>query len=314
MNLFATDKLEAAAAGDLETLITYDAHGLLLAPGESAQAFASRVRKLAANIAEVRQEVSRDGRLEFLDTRLRREDEIPPAVFESARRQTHELYRFAIDWVPGFFTDYKMGLLHAGCAFYSYDDFFALFILRKSFQKREKWLIYSRTELMAHELCHIAHVGFRSLNYEELFAYQTATSGFRKLVGGVLRTPKDTYLILGSVLCLLVAQVTNVLIRPPELWNSFPMPLIFGLVPLVIGVVVARYLTYRRRWRRAQNRLADCFGIQDTLAVTFRCSEAEIALLAAMRESEQLRQWLTERQAESLRWQVILARFAKDGF
>ncbi len=308
MSLFTGNLLQQVREGNLEALERFDQHGLILGPEESPAQLADRVANLRDNFAEMRQELGRDGKLEFLGTQLRQDDAIPNAVFEAARTRTSELYGFEIDWVPGFFSNYKMGFLHAGCAFYSYEDFFALFVLRKSFQKREKWLIYSRTELMTHELCHIAHVSFRSLNYEEIFAYQTATSAFRRIAGGVLRTTTDTVIILGALAALMVAQILNVSLRPPELWNSFPMPLVFALAFGAIGLVILRYMWYHRRWRRALARLTEALDARRARAVLFRCSDEEIASLAALEKSA-VSPWLAERRQQELRWQVIGRRF-----
>jgi len=308
--LFTADNLARVAADDLPMLASYDAHGILLGKGETGAQLASRVRQLAGRIAELRQELSRDGQVDFGFTHFAAGDEIPAAAFAAARARTEELYGFSIDWVPGFYTHYRMGLLHAGCAFYSYEDYFALFVLRRSFQTRERWLIYSRSELMAHELCHIAHLGLNSRSYEEVFAYQTATSFFRRWVGGVLRTPRETYLLLGTVLALLGAQVLNLTLRPPERWHSFPMPLLFGLAGAVIAGIVAQYLVALRRLRRAQRALGLVGAAATARAILFRCTDEEIAALAALPpRPAAVAAWLAERQAGELRWRVTLHRF-----
>ena len=137
---------------------------------------------------------------------------------------------------------------------YSYEDFFAIFIIRKAFKQKEKWVIYSRTELMAHELCHVAHIGFRIRNYEEIFAYQTSESLFRRMIGGMLRTTTDTYLLLASMLVMLVSQVINVTTRSPSEWHEFPMPLIYGTILLIFAYILFRYLFYWNRFRRARRK------------------------------------------------------------
>jgi hypothetical protein len=47
-------------------------------------------------------------------------------------------------------------------------ELFVIFIIRKARQSKEKWLLYRLTESIAHESCHIAHIGFSTKNYEEL--------------------------------------------------------------------------------------------------------------------------------------------------
>lgn len=308
--LFTADNLARLAADDLPTLARFDAAGILLGPGETGAQLADRVRHLAAHIAALRQELSRDGKADFQFTQFAAADEIPPPVFAAARARTEDLYGFSIDWVPGFYTQYRMGLLFAGCAYYSYDDYFALFILRRSFQHRERWLIYSRTELMAHELCHIAHLGLNSRHYEEILAYQTATSPFRRWVGGVLRTPRETTILMTTVLALLGAQILNLTFRAPERWHDFPMPQAFTLAALVIAGIVVQYLVALRRLRRAQAALARVAPRATARAILFRCTDADIAALAALpRQPAAVAAWLAQRHAAELRWRVTLHRF-----
>lgn len=302
--------LSAVRAGDLDTLVELDQQGLLIGPDESLDAYANRLQTLTKNIHKLQEELHRHGRIEFLNTVLDAKDAIPLPIFRASQGTNRSLYDFEIDWVPGFYANYRMGFLFAGCAFYSYDDFFAVFIIRKAYKKRERWLIYKRSELMAHELCHIAHIGFHATNFEELFAYQTSESSFRRMFGGMLRTTTDTYLLLGSVLLLLIAQSVNVFTREPPLWHTFPMPLFFGLTFLSILFICLRYRHYWKRFQRARKQLAPVFGADRALPVLFRCSEAEIRAIAGMKNADGLRDWLKSKPETSVRWMVILAKYA----
>lgn len=311
MALITSDQLALVAQGELAALAELDARGIILGPGETPAAFADRVSTLARNIAELKQELSRSGRVEFLGARLEQKDAIPPEVFASARDRTQAFYRFAVDWVPGFFSNYQMGLLFAGCAYYSFDDFFALFIVRATFRERERWLLYSRTELMSHELSHIAHVAFRSRRFEEILAYQTSESAFRRVVGGFVRTPRDSYLVLGGVFALLAAQIANVvLIRAgvftPNTIPTWPL-FVLGLLPLVCLAV--RHVLARRQFLRALERCRLVFG-EAAGAVLFRCADEEVAQLAALDDADAVTRWVDARSAAELRWRLIRHRFA----
>ena len=202
-----------------------------------------------------------------------------------------------------------MGFLFAGCAMYSLEDFFAVFVIRNAFRRKEKWLIYSRTELIAHELCHIAHIGFDVKDYEELLAYQTATSRFRRLFGGVLRSSKDTYMLLGSVIFLLVAQIVNITFRPPLEWQNFPMPLIMGGVLFVFSWILTCYLHKLFTFRTACKRFSERITRNHILPILFRCSYEEIREISALKNKEILETWLTDKQRESVRWRIITNKY-----
>lgn len=296
-------RLQRVREGDMALLLELDDRGLLMGPAETLDAYAARLETLAANIKEFETELREDGEVAMGEMKVARGDRIPAPDWRPAQAHTEALFGFQVDWVPGFFSQYRMGLLFAGCAFYTYEDFFAVFIVRESFRERSKWLIYSRDELIAHELTHIAHIGFRTRNFEEMFAYQTAHSPFRRLLGGMLRSTVDTYLLMGSTLTLAAFQAVNVLLRP------LPMVYVWSAFAAVIAFILGRYGFYHRRFRRAQATLADRFG-GAALAVLFRCSEAEIAELAAMPVGS-LDDWLDRHAGDQVRWRLIREKFGR---
>lgn len=310
MKAWSDSKLEKAAAGDLDALVALDDLGLLLAPDEPLAVYVARLRELRANLEQFAADLEARGEVDFFGIRLVRADAIPDALGADARQLTKRLYGFSVDWVPGFFTDARLGLLFAGCAFYPQDRVLPVFIVRQAFQAREKWWIYTRTELLAHELTHIAHLGFRTVNYEEHFAFQTATSAFRRLAGGMFRTPRDTYLVLGAMAAVLVAQLVNVRVRPPERVWTMPFPLVFAAGLGAVGWVLLRYLWNRRRLARARRHVAAVFGAAAALPVLFRCSEPEIRELAGLPPAA-VGAWCERQAAVSLRWQVIRRKFGR---
>ncbi len=309
MNLLSTENFELILAEDLETLVKFDDHGLLIGPGESLKDYAGRLELLNKNISELADELTENGEVELAGFRFNDTDAIPQPIFQSAESRTRDLYDFGINWVPGFFTNKQMGILFAGCAMYSREDSFAVFVIRKAFQWKEMWIIYSRTELMAHELCHIAHIGFDTKNYEEIFAYQSSESRFRRVCGGMLRTSADTYLLLFSVFVLLVAQLVNVAVRPPADWGKFPMPMIFSMTFLTIAFICSRYIFYMNRFRRAVKNLARLFDRRYSLPILFRCSETEIEKISKFHSDATLREWLNLNRQQSARWRVILQKY-----
>ena len=282
------------ADGDLGTLAQLDARGFLIGPEEALADYAKRLKEIRDNVIELNEELKK-GPKQFFEFSLVAKDRIPMGIFRGdAESATRGLYDFSIDWVPGFYTNTSMGILYAGCALYAYEDFFAVFILRKSFQKKSRWLIYSRTELMAHELCHIARIGFRSQVYEEYFAYQTASSGFRRFIGGVLRSTKDTWIMLGSVITMVIAQVILTLQGNPT-----PLVIIFPLLASVY--LLGRYFKALGQIRRAQKSLTTAYGADAALPLLFRASDTDIAALS---EQDDPREWIAERAKDSIRWQI----------
>ena len=306
VKLITDTKLDLIRQGDLDVLVELDRHGLLMGPGETVAAFAERLETLRRNLQQFTSEIDAAGEIEVFDISLEKSSTIPRDAFRSAQQLTGELYDFEIDWVPGFYTNKRMGLLFAGCALYSSDDYFALFIVRKAFEKRERWLIYSRTELLAHELCHIAHMGFNTVDFEEMFAYQTSPSRFRRAIGGLFRTPMDSYAVLGSAFLLAGAQIVNRLYLGMVPIYQFPISLFAMIVIVCFGVVGGRYLKSLSMYGRARARLRELVDEAPARAILFRCSGAEIREIAHTAEP---RAWLTAQADQDIRWRVILHKY-----
>ena len=76
---------------------------------------------------------------------------------------------FAIDYVPGFYLFEKVGLLWGGCSIYDDETEMKVFLLRPAFKNKKRFLIYDRTELIAHELCHCARQVLHDHAIEEFF-------------------------------------------------------------------------------------------------------------------------------------------------
>ena len=299
--MIASALIDRAGAGDLTALADLDARGLSPAPGEDAPAFAERLRGLNANFQSMEEELAKGGTYTVEGVTVRRDARIPAEVFAVPGDATEALYGFRCDWVPGFFLDPRFSGLFGGCAFYFFPDFFALFIIRHSFQTKERWLWYRRDELLAHELCHVARIALLSEEFEETFAYQTSASSFRKLIGGIFRKQTDSFLFLGVTFVLLFAQILRT-----QWLHTMPIWPFWSLVGLVFAWLLIRHAFHCRRLSVAQHHIAELFGKENALPVLFRCTDDELHRFAST-EPQSLKTWIAEQT--SLRWQVIRKRF-----
>lgn len=296
------DLLQLAESGDLPALAELDCQGLLLGAEESLADYAARLRCLEANIAKLDGALGETGSYTLEDLKVERDQRMPAATFAEPRGLTQRLFGFAIDWVPGFFID-SGGLLFGGCSYYFYPDFFALFTIRRAFAERERWLIYRRTELLAHELCHIARIGLASHEYEEVFAYRTSGSRFRRAVGGMFRSPADSHSFLLSAFLILLARLAQIGWFPNLPQWPFWLPFL-GCVVFQFG----RHGLTMRRFARACAQMATLAGDQ-ALPVLFRCTDAELRAVARQQDPAELRAWIDGNCEDSWRWRVIRHRF-----
>ena len=298
------DNLKKIADGDLDALAEADANGFICGASEDAPAFAERLRAFLKNRSTLEAALEKDGRYDCEGIVVTSADRIDARRFAAVAQKTQSLYGFAIDWVPGFYIDPSFGLLFGGCAFCQYPDFFTLFIIRRSFKRQARWLIYDRDELLSHELCHVAHIGLESRLYEETFAYRTSASGFRRLLGGMFLCQTDSFLFLGSALLLFLAQLVR------TFWlSSLPLWPFWLACIGVFAWLGARHFFAMRRLERALRMLSPVFG-DNAWNALFRCTDGEIIELAKMKAADTLHEWLAAKRASVLRWQVVYRRFA----
>ncbi|MEI8078813.1 MAG: hypothetical protein WCH61_04185 [bacterium] len=303
MSRFETERLARAAAGELAALAELDALGLFLAPGEVPTAFVASVRALDARLQEFEAELVAAGRCDLGEgVRLDADRRIPPERFADAWEITERRFAFRADWAPGFYVDPTFSWLFGGCAFTFDPERFAVFIIREVFARRDRWLIYGRDELLAHEACHVARMPLASERFEERHAYGTAATAFRRRCGSLFRKPSDSLLFLGVTMLLLAAQSAQLLLIP-----RLPMFPFWGAVGAAVLFLGVRDAHDARAFARARRVLATRFG-DFADAVRFRCSDAEIAALARLAPAA-LEAWLEAKTAEDWRWRVIRHRF-----
>jgi hypothetical protein len=298
----SSDLVDRAERGDPEALEQLDAAGLLLGAEETFAEYAERLRCLRRNIERMEDDLRRERTFTVEGITVQRDWRIPADLFAEAHTDTERLYGFRLDWVPGFFINPRHSLLFGGCAFYFFPDFFALFIIRRAFATRSRWLIYSRRELLAHELCHVARIAYGSRQFEEMFAYQTATSAFRRLAGSIFRGQAEAFCFVGSTLGLLVAQMLQTLVLP--WWPVWPF---WGLVMGVFLWLVVHLTALRRVWTRALEH-AEWLAPGRGRTLLFRCTDGEVEELARRPSPAAARVWFEQVCQAQPRWRVTRAR------
>lgn len=298
--IFSDECIRLVAEENPATLADLDARGLLAGPGESGAQFAERLTTLDHNLTEIDKKLNEEGVVSMDGVRLKRDAQIPAEYFDEAAEETAPLYGIHVDWVPGFFVNPKFSWLFGGCAFYQYPDFLALFIIRRSFAKCRRWLIYRRDELLAHELCHVARVALDSQVFEEHFAYRTSSSRFRHVVGPVVRRPAESFAVLACCFLLLGAQIVQVSWLP-SLWIS---PFWF-LLAAVLAFLGARLRRERLTLNAAIESLERVFpGYGEHAA--FRLTDAEIASIAESGDSAEA---VEPQLPDDLRTRIMRERF-----
>lgn len=287
---------------ELERYAELDAAGFLPGVGEAAADFESRIAAIREAHRQFEEELSANGEVKvFQEFLLKESERIPAEIIAEADDLTGELYDFRTVHVPGFFLSRDVGLLWGGCMISDTELPFSFFLIRGAFRKRQKWFLYNRKELLAHELCHSMRQPLRDVPLEEFFAYRTSPSRFRRYLGNCFIRDYDALLFVIPVFILLGAVIVQ----------SFLLPALPAWPFWILALAYPAYLLYRnaraRHWVFKAAKTLKRFGVEKPMAVLFRSTTPEIRELGKLKSPESLWAYVDEKQ--ELRWQIIRRRF-----
>lgn len=224
-------------------------------------------------------------------------------ILSEGAARTEELFGFSAVNVPGYFLKRGMGLLWAGCSLTD-EVGNRVIALRKEFKNTQRWLVYDRSELLAHEQVH----AMRALldedeTYEEHFAYMTSKSSFRRFTGNCFRNRMDTMIFLGGLGLLFLAELAVTFqILPALSLNYFLVIALFYPACLLIQNIMTRHVYFK-----ARKHLADA-GFARPDALLCRATTEEIRWIAKLK-GEELAALLEKLKNTELRWVIALRRF-----
>jgi hypothetical protein len=154
-----------------------------------------------------------------------------------------------------------------------------------------KCLFYNRDEMIAHELIHAVRLPLASKRFEEIIAYQTSSNWWRRTFGPIIRTPREVYIFLCSLLCSWI----------PLFWEEAAY-LRFATPLVALFALLRLYLT-QRVFRRCREKLSLLLGCRRSgLSLTARLTDEEIALFAKWSPQE-IRAYILD--SKELRWQML---------
>lgn len=284
-----------------DELLKYNHLGLIPGPEENSEDFFKRAQYCFA--------LRNSFQTKLLDNapfseENRASDEILKAPFE----KTKYLYDIAPAWIPVFFSNYKLSFWHGGCAWIFQENdntpLGAFFQLRQAFKNSPTYLkIYKRDDLVAHELSHVGRMMFEEPRFEEILAYRSESSRFRRYFGPIMQSSWESALFVIFLFILVLLDLSLYEILSPSLYQSLMW---LKLVPF--GMIV---YASARLWRR-QRQFKRCFQNLKTIlddeknanAVIYRLTDQEIIDLSALSLKEMII-YVNEQKTKSLRWRLI---------
>jgi len=286
----------------IDQLLHYNQQGLIPGPQETEQAFSKRASyclDLKNQIPEMLgHEIPFDPEISYLSEE----------ILSGGCKKTRRLYDICPQWVPLFFSNYKLSFWHGGCAWIFQQrqntPTSAFFQLRQNFRSSKHYLgIYNRNELVSHELSHVGRMMFEEPKFEEILAYRSSRSSFRRFFGPIVQSSVESMIFMLTLLIVITLDLF-VLINGYE--EFFHLPMITRLIPLgLFGYAFIRLCIRQYQFKKALINLKKIFlNTHAANAVLYRLTDHEVVLFSKM-NAEDISKYISEQKNQTLRWKMI---------
>lgn len=236
----------------------------------------------------------------------------PSEVLIAASREMASFYDISPLWIPLFFSNYQLPFWQGGCAwiFQITEDSptAALIQLRHTFSHSERYFgIYDRKELLEHELTHVGRMCFQEPAFEEILAYKTSKSPFRRWLGPVFQSSTESFLFLMVIALIFVFDsylfsLHRLDAHQIALWLT-ALPI--GYFTFLMGRLVKRH----HRFNRCLKNLCECLhSLPKARYVIYRLQDCEINIFAKM-SCEKIREYALSQSTKELRWKMIVTAY-----
>lgn len=277
-------------------LFKYNEWGLIPGPGEAEDAFLKRVDyclNLEKNI----------------------ENDVAPApkqVLEQPLLKTKDLYGINPEWIPLYFSNHQLSPWQGGCAWIFQKEentpTASLIQLRKAFYDKEKYLgLYEREELLVHELCHAGRMMFEEPKFEEVLAYRSSESSFRRWFGPIIQSSTETLLFVATLAIIIGLDFLFLFSNQFELYYRAMWLKLIPFLLVLYGVV--------RLWRKQKifdeclKKLKQILGNEKKArGAIFRLTDEEI-ISFSKKSPQQILEDVNKRKNHSLRERLIALLF-----
>lgn len=229
-------------------------------------------------------------------------------ILHEALPLAKSLFDISPDWIPLFFSNFKLSFWQGGCAWIfqitDQSPTSAVLQLRRKFLTSPVLFpFYQRKEVIAHELVHAARMAFNEPKYEEILAYQTSQSKLRCWLGGIVQSQKEVWLfffsLMMSSLGLFLSIWSGLPGDDPLIWILWTLP--FILIFLAFFRNIKKQRIFKKCLENLNKSLKDP---SKALAVMMRLTDEEIEKFSSFSPSEII-QYAQDSLLSSLRWRII---------
>lgn len=227
-------------------------------------------------------------------------------ILDDAFPLTQSLYGIQPRWVPLFFGNHQLALWHGGCAWIfqlnEATPTAAFLQLRANFLHSKTFLgIYHRRELIAHELAHVGRMLYQEPEFEEFFAYQSSPSSWRRWLGPIVQSSKESLffiLLLGLIVIADLALLSLGSTMTPFAWGLKLLPV--SLIVLALGRLFYRHHALKYCLQNLEGFLPSIKAKH----LLYRLRDNEIKLFSKS-SSLKIQEFIEEASHQSFRWKYL---------
>lgn len=284
-----------------EELISLNSQGFIPGESETEEAYIKRVEYCK----RLKEELTGLKEIEAVSSSK-------PLLIE-AIKITKPLYDIAPFWIPVVFSDEQLAPWHGGCAWIfqmaESSPVGAFMQLKKKFKEKETlYGTYSRDELTAHELSHACRMAFQEPKFEEILAYRSSKSPFRKIFGPLFESSKETMWF--AILLIFIFMLDFGLLYFGSLTGYASAMWLKSIPALWLFYCLIRLIKKRRQLKRTLSILTEVFGKDNADAVVYRLNDKEIAEFGSL-SNQELRAYCQKQGEISFRWHTINTCYQK---
>lgn len=279
-----------------------NAQGLIPGPDETEAAYDKRVAFCQDLKQQLIQKVGADLPFEVKDA-------ADQHLLEEVFPHTQELYGIRPQWVPLFFSNYQLSPWHGGCAWIfqlnEQTPTAAFLQLRAHFRSSPTYLgIYRRQELIAHELAHVGRMLYQEPQFEEILAYQSSASRWRRWLGPIVQSSKESLMFIFVLGLVVMTDLALLSIQTPSamLIATWVKLIPFILVSLALGRLWHRHYLFKR----CLQKLKKIFPPPIANHLLYRLRDREIKEFAHF-SPVQIQNFMEKEAQNSFRWRFLKA-------
>ena len=253
-----------------EELLALNDEGLIPGPDESEEAFCLRAS-------------------ETKDFFRSQKEVLPSQHWQWPREQLKALFDFSPRWCAASYSSKGLTPWQAAATWINVKR---IYMIRIRPSRWVSWLV-DRNEVLAHEAAHAARAAFDEPKYEEIFAYLTSSSKWRKAIGPLFQSPGEATFLMALFGMGALSQVFG-WFAPLWLFSAF----------LFCSVWSVRLIRTKTRLERAARRLLPFLKDPAMVRpVLFRMTDREIKKLAGRGAFQ---------PGSDLRWKLIKTAYWKE--